>query len=388
MRTAILFSSLRKLFIHLPLHPLYVCLGALIAGIMWQSSGGWWASAILGVIALSGSLVLAPSTTRSQFFLYATLASLFFCIGALRLQQKTAVFYDFHRLADRKKVTIVGTVIDTEPNYKQEQSTLATVVLDKVLLDKLQLKGLEGNRVLLVIKGQTPIEPGDTIACSPLWFRCPTGEGFVRYLMKEGLVGYLFLKAERILLIEHPSFSFNRWISHLRNRTITQVQDHLSPRTFTLFASVFWGKHAVNGDEMLDIRERFKPWGTLHHLARAGLHLMILIMLWNRLLALLPLPLTLRLLIIIFIILFYALISWSSISFIRAALVFLLYKSCELFNLQTHRLYLLTLACSLVLLHNPLQLFFLDFQLSFGITFILCWLALLKKIKPLQFRKP
>ena len=65
----------------------------------------------------------------------------------------------------------------------------------------------------------------------------------------------------------------------------------------------------------------------------------------------------------------YFILSWPSISFIRAFLIFLFTKYCNLHRHPTHFMHILLLTCCIVLLINPLQLFFLDFQLSFFLTF-------------------
>ncbi len=57
----------------------------------------------------------------------------------------------------------------------------------------------------------------------------------------------------------------------------------------------------------------------------------------------------------------------------RALYTFILYKICILHKRPSHLVYLLSLVCFFVLLDNPMQLFFLDFQLSFTLTFALAW---------------
>jgi competence protein ComEC len=145
----------------------------------------------------------------------------------------------------------------------------------------------------------------------------------------------------------------------------------MNETTFTLFASIFLGYKQLS-KQITDItKNHFMTWGVTHYLARSGLHMIIFIFIWQFILAFLPLPWFFKELILILVGLTYGLLSWSSISFIRAFLTFLLYKWCNLLSKQINVLHLLATVCLIVLLANPIQLFFLDFQLSFGLTFAL-----------------
>lgn len=385
-----LTSVIRTFFVPLPLHPLCLFATALVLGIIWQSHHGPWSAIIMGALVFTSTTLVSRSIpSKNQLILLLAISGLFFCAGALRVQQRVEIFYSFHRATNHKKITFSGTVTDSEPNLKEgeEQTTLTVVICKAHDENNVELNGTSRQRIIISVRGKIDITPGDTILCTSVWFRRPLNEYFHRYLIKEDVTSYLFLKPTAIRVVNHPSWSINRFISQQRNRVVATMQQTLSPRTFALFASTFWGKKTLNNDEMTEIREHFKPWGTLHQLARSGLHLMILVVIFSRLMAFIPAPFTIRVILLIFIIFLYLLFSWNSISFIRATLVFFLYKLCDLVNLQTHGLYLLTFAFCLILLYNPIQLFFLDFQLSFSLTFILSWLNILKKIKPLQFGK-
>ena len=141
-----------------------------------------------------------------------------------------------------------------------------------------------------------------------------------------------------------------------------------------LFSAIFLGKK--NKTQTYDkSKDQFKIWGISHYLARSGLHLVIFIMIWHLILCLFPIPFRWKQSILIALALIYALLSWSSVSFIRALTVFMLYKIATIFEIQMHIVHSITLACLFTLLYNPAHLFFLDFQLSFALTFALAWLA-------------
>ncbi|MFC1845655.1 ComEC/Rec2 family competence protein [Candidatus Dependentiae bacterium] len=113
-------------------------------------------------------------------------------------------------------------------------------------------------------------------------------------------------------------------------------------------------------------------------MARSGLHLVIFMFLWGIIFSFIPLPFTYKQLALIGLGLFYCLLSWTSISFIRAISIFLLYKISPLLHKQGQLLHLLTIICLVTLIWNPAQLLFLDFQLSFGLTLALAWFGQIK----------
>ena len=113
-------------------------------------------------------------------------------------------------------------------------------------------------------------------------------------------------------------------------------------------------------------KDYFKQWGISHYLARSGLHVVIFVMIWQTLLALLPLPLRTKNLFLILLIICYALLSWSSVSFERALLMFLLYRIACLLGYASHYIHVITLTTLRTYPQSIASLFF-DFQLSFGL---------------------
>lgn len=241
------------------------------------------------------------------------------------------------------------------------------------------LPGAQGTQIKISTKNQVTAQVGDTISCSKVFFRKITKESYKNYLIKENLGAHLYTK-EKLSILDHPTWSLRRWFTNKRNHIVEQLKNKLSPASFTLVTSIFFGKKQINSNQIDTIKENFKTWGILHYLARSGLHLLIFVILWGFIMSFIPIPFTLKQSILLTLTLGYMALSWSSISFIRALVLFIFYKSCLFFDLQINTLYLLTLTCALVLLYNPHQLFFLDFQLSFTLTFALAWLSNLKSI--------
>ena len=147
----------------------------------------------------------------------------------------------------------------------------------------------------------------------------------------------------------------------------------MNKQTWHLFSSLFLGLSPAYS-EFESTKKQFLQWGVVHMLARSGLHIMIIIGLWSLLLALFPFGYILRQYILLACLILYKLLSWSSISFMRACLMFICAQYFTMRELPALSIYTFTLTSLIILLHNPYELFALDFQLSFSITFcILIW---------------
>ena len=154
-----------------------------------------------------------------------------------------------------------------------------------------------------------------------------------------------------------------------RNTTYEKLSKKLSRKTATFFSSIFLGTKAFSPIDKT--KEAFGFWGLAHYLARSGLHIVLLIFAWSLLLNIIPLPFWQKRIILLCVTLFYTALTWSSISFMRALGVFILYEVGRIFKYQMNFLHILSFVCITILISNPLQLFFLDFQLSFALTFAL-----------------
>lgn len=367
-----------KTFTPLAIHPLYLFALALMGGIYIQFSG-LYIILLVGII-ISFISLQTQSFIKRQHILILCGTILFVFLGALRCLQRSEEFYSFFRTVGRGPCRIEACLIDSEPSFREQGLTIATFEIKNLYIDNKKILSAAGKRFIITCKQHLYSEIGDLVTINRLFFRQPPiGSDYERYLIKEGLTGHFKLKAENIVITSHPKSSLRRTFYTMRNRIVSTLKTKLSRETFSLFISIFWGKHAINQRQMETIRSKFRPWGILHYLARAGLHVSMLVLLLGKAISFLPIPVMLRTLLGTGIITFYTLITWSSISFIRATLVFFLLSLCTLLWLPAHGLYRLTLACMLILLCNPYQLFFLDFQLSFLVTFIFMWLPALEK---------
>jgi predicted membrane metal-binding protein len=213
----------------------------------------------------------------------------------------------------------------------------------------------------------------DHIILHNVQLKPPGDTDFRKYLIKQGVLASLFLTTYTHTLQHRPKYSFQRWIWQKRDVTARAIETKLSRKVYAFFCAVFLGNRTWNKYYVEKISDEFKQWGAVHYMVRAGLHLVSFVVIWHTLFQFIPLSFVLKQLTLLMICLLYYLLSWSSIAFLRAFLTFLMYKCALILNIGTHSLHTITLITLLVLITNPMHLFFLDFQLSFAVTFALAW---------------
>ena len=145
-------------------------------------------------------------------------------------------------------------------------------------------------------------------------------------MIKEGIYATLFITNKHYTIINHQENIIARSFFTYKNRVLHKLKNKLTAKTFQLFSSLFLGNRSFKKEEESKIL--CKVWGISHMLARSGLHLVIFIISWNFFLRFLPLPFVIKQIFFILLVALYTFLSWTSISFIRALITFLLYTVC------------------------------------------------------------
>lgn len=234
--------------------------------------------------------------------------------------------------------------------------------------------------IMVYNKEHFDLEVGDEVYFEQITLTKPTdyslahNTSYADFLVKEHIVAAVFLQKEQLFYVLHrTSWSWHKWVWKQKNRVLSAIKQRVSPLAYAYFALIFLGYKQIA--ENHDLRKVFNLWGLAHFLARAGLHIMLFIWLWQMFLNAVPLPLACKRALLFIVCLMYAIFSWASIPFFRAYVMFVLTRTAQFLDQQTDFLHLLTATCMIVLLLNPMQLFFLDFQLTFALTFVLGWFA-------------
>ena len=218
-------------------------------------------------------------------------------------------------------------------------------------------------------------------------FKKPIYNDFCRYLLKEHTVATAFSYKFNGKVIKQPFFSITRYLQAVRDNILHSVTQKSSAKTAALFSSLCLGNKKIFKKELKHPKLYFRSWGIVHHLARSGLHLIIILFVWYLILSVIPLSYRTKTCVISSIATIFALFSFDGISFTRSLFVFFITQFLIYSKEQTNSLHTLTLVAFIFLLSNPFLIFSLDFQLSFFVTFFLCLFSLLNRQKRVNCSK-
>jgi len=223
------------------------------------------------------------------------------------------------------------------------------------------------------------VHPGDTITIENFKLPSYKKSDYTFFLCKEHIAGTLFLSGKERLTIEsQPRFSFYRYIWNKKQDINTLIMNQCNKETHSLVSCMFLGnRNSIKNN--IKIKENFNKLGITHHLARSGLHLVLFLFIWQLLLSLFFVPKKVKRFTLSFACFIYYVFSWPTVSFIRSLLLLALLGLSYINRIRTHAIYSLSAIFILFLCFSPAQLFFLDFQLTFFITFILLWKNYIEK---------
>lgn len=302
-----------------------------------------------------------------------------FIAGIALHQHQLTQHLEFQKTYNDTSLTIIGTVASVEKVQSARHRWHTIIDLEAIYTTN---NHVVVNESVAIYSVHNPkINVGDKIQISHVIFKKIENNDFNLYLAKEKIGATAFIDTLKLECLEHPKWNINRFVAQLRNKLFHSLQRATNKETFALFSSIFLGNRTAVKKHMDYAKEPFKNWGISHYLARSGLHLVIFGLVWHFILGFLPLIFFWKQLFLLLLVTCYAFLSWSSVSFNRALIMFLIAKFCLLNKTRLHYVHLICLATSMVLICNPLQLFYLDFQLSFGLTFALAWFAHIQHYK-------
>ncbi len=372
-------NLLERLFIPLSFHPLFYITVGVILGIGLHTT---CPLALFSNSSITSLSIIAAAVLVFQTFGNPRLITPLFSIllgitlGYGRAQYQLQEYHQTPVALYNQNIDVIGTVTDYTSMQHQKIKQCTTLCLTHIKNHDKETWIPIDKKIKIYTVYNPKLQVADVIQLTDICIKKSRNESYESYLIKEGIAGTIFAKKLEDALTYRPQYSIKRWAFNHKIRIFNAIKAKMSPETFAFFSSLFLGNRADCKKEIEQITEQFKDWGILHYLARSGLHLVIFILLWQTVLGYIPLPFTIKQLILLVLGILYFIFTWPSISFIRAFVIFILYKFCNIVKVQSHFLHLLTLVCLFTLIINPIQLMFLDFQLSFALTFALAWLSL------------
>lgn len=356
------------------LSPVFLLTLGLIVGILCQSITTTVYPPILSsilaifLIGLKAKKIMTSNSSYSFVLFFIS-----FSIGSFLYQNQVDRHEQFYSHINNMPIDIVGTITDISRNNHKAMPDTITLQLKSIKKSNSKKWDSSNKIILIYTNHHNKLWIGDIVMISNIQFKDPQDRPFVQYLIKQKIAATLFIDHFTYSLQCRPYLSLNRWIFNQKQRLFKNIEKKMSSKTFLFFSSLFLGNRTIQKEKIQSMSEQFKKWGISHLLARSGIHLTIFIFTWQAIFSLIPLSFALKQYILILISIVYFIFSWPSISFIRAFSIFMLYQLCTIINRPTHFLHFCLLTCFLFLIFNPMQLFFLDFQLSFSLTFVLGW---------------
>jgi len=370
------FMIIHKLFVPLPsLHPLFCITLAYIFGICYAANLSNFLLSCLCIIFLTHLSWLCSRSTTHFYMLTIGLSISFFTGQFLFYSQKQQFHSWNHQLVE--PVDIIATITDITACASKNYRFITTARIDKIHASNYANKTpwQKATYSLIVYSQKKPCPlVQDQIFLSSVNISPPKRESWHKYALKNNIGGTLFCDKLQYNLIARPHWSIKRWLWSVRQSFYERLLQKMSNTTATFYSLLFMGKFYQNKKNSESMRSIFQLWGVLHYLARSGLHLVIFVMIWNFLLLAIPCSRKIRESLLLILSCIYFLLSWPSLSFVRAFTTYIFYKTSSIYARSSNTLHILTLVTLLFLLVNPTHLFCLDFQLSFGLTFALAWL--------------
>ena len=224
------------------------------------------------------------------------------------------------------------------------------------------------------------LEPGDQLVSiakiksvtNPL---NPYQFNYKKYLAYQGIHYRIQLRPEWFKKLDQKNSSIYTLSANYRNKIISRLKtEGFGSEELGIIQALLLGeRNGVNKD----VLEDYKKAGAIHILAVSGLHIGILLLLFNILLKPLerfPHGNQIKLLLGLLLLWTYAFIAGLSPSIVRACTMYSFLAYALLLNRPTNTFNLLALSYVTVLLINPLNLFQVGFQLSYTAVLAIVWL--------------
>jgi len=324
--------------------------------------------------------------------------------GNLLYKKQQQAFLDFYNQYQNKTCSISGTITDIEYMAKYQRikecitlnitsikiadTEITNTQITKQGPEKLNIQKKAGNiHIQIYSPFKTSCKVSDAIELNNVTIKKPNNESFFSYLIKKNINTSVFLTQNNIIIKKRPNYSLMRWICDTKYLILERIRTKMPQQSFVLFSSLFLGNKTLVKNSLQPFAQQFRQWGISHYLARSGLHLTIFTFIWLILFRFFPFSFFFKQICMLILCSVYLIFSWSSISFLRAFYSFFLYTLCNIFKIPIHFLHILTLVTLYVIICNPIQIFFLDFQLSFALTFALALIANLYSINKTNLQK-
>lgn len=341
---------------------------ALIAGISFTCYSA------LGIALFGLSCCLTAQEDHRLMLLVG--ACCFFFVGSTRYYQNRDLYFSKSELLE-KNCNCVGIVQEIAPRLDEQESICIVMQVSSIQIRD-QIHHVD-KKIYIYLPFYTKLwlKNHQTIEVKNIILKHPRSTSYQEYLIRENVWAVAHPKWLSYSTIKKPTL-FMQQIDEICSLPLSTTTHMMSQLTHSMYLSIFCGKK-IKSTTTTEMKKLFAYWGISHHLARSGLHLIILIGLLLFLLSFIPCSSFKKQWVIIILLLFYYATTYSSVAFMRAFYMYLFYTACKQFHIPSNSIHILLITTLLVLMTNPHHLFFLDFQLSFSITLLILWFCKMKR---------
>lgn len=361
-------------------HPLYIATSAFIWGACYAHTH---AIGIILFACIAIGLAIHHSAQHKKYISLFLLIFIGFEFGFFRAKYQIEKFQNMQQSCAQGPFKIILHVKD----YKKLYGKMSSCCITGIILDAQQCTTgnkcpeLKGATVQLFCTTQQHCAIQDVVALDDISF---SQQGpfapFALYLIRSGISATAHCN-NTISVQQIATTDSYLCVEQLQQTIVERIGAKLHGYTATLFNSIFLGYKDAAQSRLSVIKQQFRLWGIEHYLARSGLHMALLALLWMYLISLIPIGLSHKHIIILCCACIYALYTIPSISFMRTFLFFCSYKLLAIADAPVHNMHLFSMIMLCVLIYNPIHLFFLDFQLSFILAGSLVWIHAIMRQK-------
>lgn len=361
-------------------HPLYIVTSAYIAGTCYAHL-----SYIGIILSLSAGILMSLlHVTQKKTYALMTILMITGCeFGYFRTKYQIEKFNTIQQTCVEGPFNVTLYVQDYKKLYDKMASCCITGTILKAqhCATQKSCEELTHATVQLFCNTQQFVAIQDTITIEHLSFsRVGHTNPFGLYLMRNGINATAH--CSNLIYMQRATNNAPYLCSEKMQQTIIErFTEKLHGYTATLFHAIFLGYKHVAQKRFSIIKQQFRLWGIEHYLARSGLHMALLALLWMYILSLLPVGLNNKYGIVLVGACIYTYCTIGSISFMRTFLFFCCYKLLGMINAPVHNFHLFIIIMFAVVIYNPMYIFFLDFQLSFILAGSLVWIHAIMRHK-------
>ncbi|MEM8507980.1 MAG: ComEC/Rec2 family competence protein [Bacteroidota bacterium] len=353
----------------------WLVLGILI-GYYWPLNILWLGIVVLLAMAVLGSIRFRLKTTKVPVFgialaLTMTLIGMF-TVARSHPRNHSAHFSRISSKTDGQLQLKIQEVLTSSP-YSQRYVVRVLSVNGHPTTGKSILSiGIHANLTTLSVDDEIVLYGTATTVPPPL---NPNQFNYQEYLRRQGIYHQINVHSKGFRKTKRPSKTVAGRASRFREHLISKL------RTYDFGAAQLGVIQALLLGQRNDIPEdtytSYKDAGAVHILAVSGLHIGILLLIFQfllRPLEQLPYGRSLTLIVVVILLWMYAVLAGLSPSVVRAVTMFSFIAYALYLNRPTNTFNIITLSLVFILLIHPLFLFQVGFQMSYAAVFSIVWI--------------